>query len=116
MLRLEVVRSILFDQVAGLQTDSSTEPEVALAKARRRAAAVAILDWAAILALFLLRDAGTPLLVLGASQQGVFTLGILAVASHAGFRLGQLDKLAAVGRVLEQLPDSGRAAAADPEC
>ena len=111
MLRIQAVRSILFDDVAGLRSDSARpdEPIAVLRRARRRALVVALLDWAAIVALFLLRDGRSPFLAAGASEQGLFTLGILAVASHAGFRLGQMEKYAAVARALEELPEGGGA-------
>ena len=107
MLQTHAVRSILFDDVAGVRPDPQrpNEPLGALHKARRRALIVAIVDWAAILALFLLRDGPTEFLAAGASEQGLFTLGVLAVATHAGFRLGQMEKYAAVARALEELPN-----------
>ena len=65
---------------------------------------MAIADWLAILTLFALRDGTTGFLSTGASEQGLFTLGVLAVATHAGFRLAQREKYAAVARALEELP------------
>ena len=107
MLQIHAVRSILFDDIAGIRPDPRKphDPIAALHKARRRALAVAIADWAAILALFLLRDGSAGFLATGASEQGLFSLGVLAVATHAGFRLGQMEKYAAVARALQALPD-----------
>ena len=118
MLRVEAVRSMLFDGVAGLRLEprAGDTPEVGLARARRRAIAVAAIDWVAILALFLLRDSGADFLAPGSTERGLFTLGILAVATHSGFRLGQLEKYAAVARTLDQLPEASarsREAASD---
>lgn len=83
------------------------EAEEALGQARRRAAIVVVLDVVAILALLLLGGGDGPLsqLTLGRSEQTVFTIAILLLAAHAGFRLGQLEKYNAVARANEELTE-----------
>ena len=71
-------------------------PVEALDRAERKALAGRRLDWLALVALFVLRDTAAPFLPMGATIETVFTLGILAVAVHSGFRLGQLEKYRAV--------------------
>ena len=108
MLRIPAVRSLLVEEVAGVRPsvkDDSEDPLAAIRSARIRAVAVAALDWAAIVTLFLLRDQATDFLGVGAGEQTLFTFGVLALATHAGFRLGQMEKYRAVERALEELPD-----------
>ena len=81
----------------------------ALRRARRRALIVVALDWAAIVTLALLGERAAPTMTLGATEDTVFTLALLAVAVHSGFRLGQLEMLRAVARA------SDRLAARDPD-
>ena len=69
----------------------------------QRAGLVVTLDWLAVIVLFALRSADRPWLPVGASEESIFTLGILVLAVHSGFRLGQLEKLRAVSRLLEDL-------------
>ena len=82
-----------------------------LDRARKRARLVVAFDWIALLLLFIFRDQGRPFLPMGSSVEVVFTLGVLAVAVHSGFRLGQLEKLGSVERVcreiLERDPEAG---------
>lgn len=109
MLRIPVVRSLLVNTVAnigGTHQDAQVDTAALLA-ARRRAGAVALLDWVAILILVLWRSGGSSFLPTGASPEGLFSVGILAVATHAGFRLGQREKYDAVLRTLEELPEEG---------
>lgn len=108
MWRTRAVVSLLVQDVAGLdvpEIDSdrgaSAEPAAEiepLSRACRRASLVVALDWLALLVLFLLRDATRPFLPVGASVDTVFTLGALAVASHAGFRWAQLLKYRVIAR------------------
>lgn len=106
MLRTRAVLSLLNEEVAGLPRSAADTVEKglvdhwaeAMGRARRRAWIVVVLDWAAILVLVLFGDRALPALSLGPSETTVFTLAILAVATHAGFRLGQLEKLRAVAR------------------
>lgn len=116
MWRTRAVRSLLVAEVAALQPEAA-EGEAdgdgdeaaagleALARARRRAWLVVALDWAAILALVLLGQAEGPLLVLSRSEQAVFTLALLVIAVHSGFRLGQLEKYGAVARACRELAE-----------
>ena len=108
MWRTQAVLSMLHEDVAGLPRDEAETPAdraAAMARARRRAVIVVCLDWLAILVLVLFGERALPLLRLGPGEQTVFTLAILAVATHAGFRLGQLEKLRAVARAGERLAD-----------
>ena len=109
MLQLDAVRSILFDDIAGVRPDSDRpdDPIGTLQRAGRRALMVAVVDWLAILVLFTLHDGPTGFLSAGATEQGLFTFGVLAVATHAGFRLAQREKYVAVARALEELPAEG---------
>ena len=108
MLRIPAVRSILVDVIAGVRPsvkNDSEDPLATLRSARTRAGAVAALDWAAIMTLFLLREHSIDFLGMGAGEQTLFTFGVLALATHAGFRLGQMEKYRAVERALDELPD-----------
>lgn len=129
MLRKRAIRSLLVEQVAGLrpreagpdEPAESTEPErapgdasssaavsaaaelEALKKAVRRALLMVGLDWIALAVLFLLRDRGATFLPMDGTVETVFTLGVIAVAIHSGFRLGQLEKYRAVSRAYDEL-------------
>jgi hypothetical protein len=113
MWRTRAIRSLLVRDIAALR--GASDPEEAadeaklqlslLAKAKRKALWVIALDWIAILVLFLFRRTEEPFLVFGADTRTVFTLGILAVAAHSGFRLGQLEKYAAVERAIRELEE-----------
>ena len=74
-----------------------------LERARKRARLVVAFDWAALFLLFFTRDQGRTFLPSGPTVEVVFTLGVLAVAVHSGFRLGQLEKLGSVERVCREL-------------
>ena len=113
MWRTEAVLSLLHEEVAGLPRDAAETPAdraEAMRRAQRRALLVIGLDWLAILVLVLFGDRAAQPLGLGPDEHTVFTLAILAVATHAGFRLGQLEKLRAVARAGDRLtrrdPDS----------
>ena len=103
MWRTRAIISILLEDVAGLPPGD----DEALSRALRRGAWVVAIDWLAIVTLVLLHDRGIAQLTLGASEQTVFTAGILAVAVHSGFRLGQLEKLRAIRRVRAELEERG---------
>lgn len=77
----------------------------ALAKARRRAWAVVVLDWAAILVLLLTYRDPEPFLSLGGSPRTIFSLGILAIAVHSGFRLAQLQSYRRIAEVCQELAE-----------
>lgn len=113
MWRTRAVLSLLYEEVAGLRDDeleSAEERQEAFDRARRRARIVIALDWLAIVALVLFGERSLPMLTFGPTQHVVFTLAILAVAVHSGFRLGQLETLRAVRRAGKRLeerdPDS----------
>lgn len=108
MMRLSAVRSLLLDDIASLGPDraSAAEGLARLGRARLRAVLVALLDWVAIAVLFAWRG-DRPFLALGATEEGVFTLGIVAVAIHSGYRLAQAQTLGAIRRALESLPAGG---------
>lgn len=132
MLRKRAIRSLLIEEVAALRppeaedrpdegeaeggpgsTEASAaegvdergeeEQELALRNAERRAKLVVALDWIALVVLFALRDTTQAFLPFGPTIDTVFTLGVVAVAIHSGFRLGQLEKYRAVARAYERL-------------
>jgi len=115
MWRTRAVISMLVEDLAGLplpsdrDEDSATtegRPELEpLAKAIRRARLVIAIDWIAILVLFIFRDPSRPFLPGGQSIETVFTLGVLVVAAHSGFRWAQLDRYQAVLRLSTELRD-----------
>jgi hypothetical protein len=112
MWRTRAVLSLLHEEIAGLPGDTAETAETraeALGRARRRALIVVLLDWAAIVALTLLGERVAPTLTLGPTEDTVFTLALLAVAAHSGFRLAQLQTLRAVARAQQHL------AARDPD-
>jgi hypothetical protein len=114
MWRTNAVISMLVEDVAELRIPESTEtlpekgsaerPELdALTKARRRAILVSLVDWLAILILLAFHSGPSSFLPFGASTDSVFTLGVLAVATHAGFRLGQARTYKTVTRTCQDL-------------
>ncbi len=125
MIRLRAVRALLVEEVAGLRRPRAEEPagegdggeaeqetgareSRELARARRRALVVSLLCAAAVIALFALREPGRPWLVLGRSEEGAFTAGVLLVAAYAGFRLAQYLHLRTVARVHRELLERER--------
>lgn len=112
MWRTRAVLSLLHEEIAGLPREEGATPDgraAALRRARKRALIVVGLDWAAILTLTLLGERAAPTMTLGPTEDTVFTLALLAVAAHSGFRLAQLQMLRAVAQAQERL------AARDPE-
>ena len=115
MWRTRAVISMLIEDIAGLTLPADREsdadegagrPELEpLAKAIRRARLVIAVDSIAILTLFLFRDPSKPFLPGHQTIETVFTLGVLAVAAHAGFRWGQLDCYRSVQRLCDELLD-----------
>lgn len=123
MLRQRAIRSLLVEEIAGLRLPRSEdergeaseasagesealEAEIereALEKAERRALFAVGVDWLALVVLFLFRDPATPFLPVGPTIETVFTLGVVAVAVHSGFRLGQLEKIRAARRAWEKM-------------
>jgi len=127
VIRLRAVRALLVEEVAGLRRPRPEEPvgegdggesgsdedagareSRELARARRRALAVALVCAAAVAALFALREPGRAWLVLGRSEEGAFTAGVLLVAAYAGFRLAQYLHLRTVARLHRELLDRER--------
>ncbi len=108
MWRTRAVERMLLEDIAGLARADVEEGGEArggekLAAAHRRGWRAVIVDWAALAALVALRAGREPILVLAGGVEVVFALGLLAIAIHSGFRLGQIEKLRAVGRLLEEL-------------
>lgn len=111
MWREPAIRSLLLEDICHLprgdsgpgEHDSAREAGQRLDKARRRAGVIAVVSWIALLVLFALRSSGRTWLPTEAGEETIFTLGVLAVAVYSGFRLGQLEKLTAVSRVLDEL-------------
>ncbi|HEX2253940.1 MAG TPA: hypothetical protein VHQ65_11790 [Thermoanaerobaculia bacterium] len=112
MLRLRAVRALLVDDVAGLRVVRGEEigpdeelarEREALERARRRALLMAALDLVAIAVLFVLREPGRVFLFLGRGEETVFTLGVLAIAVHLGFRLAQYQSYRDLARLYEEL-------------
>jgi hypothetical protein len=113
MLRPRAVRSLLME-VAALRPPDDDDPAVesapghaekgALRQAARRALLVVVIDALALVLLFALRDRSGSFLQLDRSPDSVFTLGVLVVAVHLGFRLAQYLHLRRVGSALLDLP------------
>jgi len=91
---------MLLEKIGGLPADDES-----LARARRRGAWIVAIDWLAIVVLIVLHDGAAPQLTLSDSEQTIFTVGILVVAAHSGFRLGQLEKLRAIQRLRAELEE-----------
>lgn len=118
MLRIQAVKSLLVEEVAGIALPRETAPcaeETAhllreLGRACRKALFIVALCWGAIT--ILLATHPQRVRFLGFEElETVFTLGILLVATYAGFRLGQWEKYRAVRRVVEELAERGEARA-----
>ncbi len=86
----------------GLQEELDAQIE-ALHRAERRAKLAVAFDWVALAVLFLFRDTATPFLPFDGTVETIFTVGVLIVAVHSGFRLGQLEKYRAVTRTHEEV-------------
>jgi hypothetical protein len=107
---------LLLEDIAGIEREEPSDtggpdPEASLRlllRFRRRAIFVIALDWAALLILVILRTRSGALFSIGPSEESIFAIGALAIAVHSGFRLGQLEKLAAVRRVLNELAERAR--------
>ena len=114
MLRLSAVRSLLVEEVGGLRgiaaaVDGETSKEAggreraALTRAARRSLFFVVLDLTAVTALFFLRAPAGAFLAPGATEEGIFTLGILAIVAHAGYRFAQYRHLRTVARLHQEL-------------
>jgi hypothetical protein len=124
MMRLRAVRSLLVEEVGGIAASRSRrwsrrEPEESeertpeerdeflrgeLELASRKALGMVVLCWTAIPVLFLTHENPDRFLSFHGIET-VFTLGILVVATYAGFRLGQWEKYRAVTRAVEELDE-----------
>lgn len=87
-------------EAAALEAEVQRE---ALEKSERRALVAVGIDWLALVVLFLFRDPAAPFLPAGPTIETVFTLGVVAVAVHSGFRLGQLEKIRAARRAWDRM-------------
>lgn len=108
MWRTRAVISLLVEDIAGLEMPSADidRPESeSLDRAIRRARLVIGLDSLALLVLFLTRDPIRPFLPWEPAVETIFTLAVLAVAVHAGFRWAQLERFRTMKRVCEDLRD-----------
>ncbi|MFQ5525697.1 MAG: hypothetical protein ACE5GX_05490 [Thermoanaerobaculia bacterium] len=103
MLRIRAIRQILLEDIAGLSQSREERDDESLKRARKRAVAVVVVDWAAIVILVLARAKSGSVLPVGPTEDSIFALGLLAIAAHSGFRLGQLEKLSAVDRTIREL-------------
>jgi hypothetical protein len=114
MLRPRAIRSLLLEVGAvrppamdesGPAVDAQLPAErSAVRQAARRALLVVAIDALALALLFLLRDRGRAFLALERSPDTVFTIGVLVVAAHLGFRLAQYLQLQRIERALDELP------------
>ena len=113
MWRTRAVIAMLIEEVACLRMprpdDESGPPATVseslelLRKAARRARWIILLDVAAIAVLFFFRDASGPFLASHRAVDSIFTLGVLAVAAHAGFRSAQLWSYRNIDRICDEL-------------
>ena len=101
MWRTQAIIDLLLGDLGGLR-DGNAE---ALARARRRAAWVVAFDWLAIVVLIGLQERGAGHFSLGATQQTLFTIGILVVAVHSGFRLAQVYQLRNLEKLIAELEE-----------
>jgi hypothetical protein len=114
MLRTRAVRSLLLDvgavrppamEESGPPVDVQHDADRSVVRqAARRALLVVAIDALALSLLFLLRDRGRAFLALERSPDTVFTIGVLVVAAHLGFRLAQYLQLQRIARALDELP------------
>jgi hypothetical protein len=74
----------------------------ALDRAHRRGVVVAALDAAAIVVLLQLRE-NDRFLVLGRTEEAIFSLGVLVVAVHLGYRVAQVMTVGTVRRLHAEL-------------
>jgi hypothetical protein len=91
------------DDPAAESAPGDAEKEL-LRQAARRALLVVLIDALALVLLFVLRDRSRSFLQLDRSPDSVFTLGVLVVAAHLGFRLAHYLHLRRVGSALLDLP------------
>lgn len=110
MFRIRAVRQLLLEEIAGTPrgthgTRAPDKSKALLERARRRAIMVVALDWIAVLILVFVRSRSGEVFSIGPTEDSIFSVGLLAIAVHSGFRLGQLEKIQAVNRALDELDE-----------
>jgi len=108
MWRTRAVISLLVEDIAGLEmvpADADRPESASLDRAIRRARVVIGIDCLALVILFLTHNPVRPFLRWEPAVETIFTLGVLAVAVHAGFRWAELQRYRSVKRVCEDLRD-----------
>lgn len=112
MLRARAVRSMLVEEVGGLRSSAAAEETPAqaagrehrlLTRAARRSLFFVVLDLLAVSVLFTFREPATAFLAPGPTEEGIFTLGVLAVVAHAGYRYAQYRHYRTVSRIHTEL-------------
>lgn len=110
MLRKRAIRALLIERIAGmrppptpadpndevLDAEQAENQRLAIEKARSRAFGMAGLAAFALVILFVGRDSSKPFLRAGTLEEILFTLGVVAVAGFAGYRLAQAEVLGAL--------------------
>ena len=114
MLRPRYVRGLLLE-LSGVRTRSDVEDSDSegrerqrgqLERSARRALGVAVLDGVALVVLLGWRlYSDQAVLPLGRTEESVFTVAVVVIAVHLGFRLAQRQWLASVLRSWDDLPD-----------
>lgn len=120
MLRPKAVRELLVEaagvrppggegEAAGALSAEAAEAarereREALDRARRRGLAAVAVDAVAIAALVVLRESDR-FLTLGRNEETVFTVGVLAVAVHLGWRLAQVATVGTVRRLHDEVSE-----------
>jgi len=117
MFRTQAVEQLLLEDIAGVgrpesppggDGEATATRRVELDRSRRRALTMVALDWLAIVVLLVARARSGPAMLIGPTEDSVLAIGLLAIATHSGFRLGQLEKLGAVKRALSELAARSR--------
>lgn len=114
MFRTKAVEQLLLEDIAGVgrterppagggEATETAARRAGLERSRRRALTMVALDWLAIVVLLFARARSGPAMLIGPTEDSILAIGLLALATHSGFRLGQLEKLGAVKRALGEL-------------
>ena len=101
MWRTQAIIDLLVGDLGGLRESGVG----ALRRARRKATWMVALDWLAIALILGLQDLAATRLSLGATEQTLLTIGVLAVAVHSGFRLAQIHQLRNLERLVSELEE-----------